>query len=355
MNPSVANTSTVPASAAGTRPLGLNGPTVSALGVGTWALGGPWTFDDRDAGWGEVDDDVSVAALHAAIDRGVTLIDTAAVYGTGHSERVVGRALAALPEQTQASITVATKFGLRFDERTRSGSGEDVRPEAIRAECDASLRRLGRDAIDVYQLHGGATDTATAERIVEVCEQLVAAGKVRNFGTAQDDPAIIEVFARSPHCVTVQTQANIFGWSPAVLDLARHHELTVLARSPLAMGLLSGRYRPDRRPAAGDVRLDTPWWTYFDDGAMEQWLARLDAVRELLTTGGRSLIQGSLAYLWALDPAIIPLPGIRSVEQATENADAMTFGPLPVDTADEITRLLADSPERHRPSTAAGE
>jgi aryl-alcohol dehydrogenase-like predicted oxidoreductase len=113
------------------------------------------------------------------------------------------------------------------------------------------------------------------------------------------------------------------------------------------MGLLSGRYRPDRRPAAGDVRLDTPYWTYFDDRAMEQWLARLDTVRDLLSTGGRSLVQGSLAYLWALDPAIIPVPGIRTVEQATENAEALAFGPLPADVAEKITHLLADSPERH--------
>ena len=347
MNPSASATSILPDFAVHPRRLGPDGPTVSPLGVGTWALGGPWTFNDRAAGWGEVDDEVSVAALHAAIERGVTLIDTAPVYGTGHAERVVGRALAALPEQTRSSITVATKFGLRFSEQTRSGSGEDVRPEAIRAECDASLRRLRRDVIDIYQLHGGATDTATAERVVEICEELVTAGKIKRFGTAQDDPATIEVFVRSPHCVSVQTQANVFGWSDAVLDLARAHRLTVLARSPLAMGLLSGRYRPDRRPAAGDVRLDTPYWTYFDDRTMEQWLARLDTVRDLLSTGGRSLVQGSLAYLWALNPAIIPVPGIRTVEQATENAEALAYGPLPADVAEKITHLLADSPERH--------
>ena len=123
---------------------------------------------------------------------------------------------------------------------------------------------------------------------------------------------MIEVFARSPHCATVQSQLNVFGWSARVLELAAAHDLAVLARSPLAMGLLSGRYTRDRRPAPGDVRLDTPWWTYFDDDAIGDWLGRLEQVRALLTIDGRTLVQGALGYLWALHPAVIPLPGIRT-------------------------------------------
>lgn len=329
-----------------TRPLGRSGPTTSALGVGTWALGGPFTFDGRDAGWGEVDDAVSVRALHTAIDAGVTLIDTAPCYGTGHAERVVGRALAELPGPTRDEIVVATKFGLVIDEASRSGGGTDVTPAKIVSECEDSLRRLGREAIDVYQLHGGAEDAAAATEVVATLEGLVAAGKVRWFGTSQDAPEVVEVFARSPHCVSVQSQVNVFGWTEDVLDLADRHDLAVLARSPLAMGLLGGRYDRGRRPAAGDVRLDTPWWTYFDDDAIGGWLGRLDQVRALLIVGGRTLVQGALGYLWALHPAVIPLPGIRTPEQAEENAYALTLGPLPADAAEQITALLADSPER---------
>ncbi len=192
------------------------------------------------------------------------------------TERVVGRALAALPAAARAAVRVATKSGLRIDEASRTGGGTDVRPAAIRAECDASLRRLGVDAIDRYQLHG----------------------------------------------------------------------LVALARSPLAMGLLSGKYDARNRPAPGDARLDAPWWTYFDEGSMQDWLRRLDAVRELLTTGGRTLVQGSPGYLRAVDPAIIPLPGVRTVQQAVENAEALALGPLPADVAAQVTTLLADSPER---------
>ncbi len=327
--------------------LGSTGPAVSALGVGTWALGGPFTFDGRDAGWGPVDDRISIRALHTAIDHGVTLFDTAPCYGTGHSERVVGRALATLPQSVADRIAVATKFGLVIDEDSRTGAGTDVRPDAIRAECEASLTRLGVEAIDVYQLHGGVDTAAGAESVVAVLTELVAAGKVRHFGTAQDDPQVIEVFARSPHCVTVQTQANVFGWTTAVLDAAHRHGLAILARSPLAMGLLGGHYHSGHRPAAGDVRLDTPWWSYFDDDAYDDWLTRLNAVRDLLTVGGRTLVQGSLGFLWALDPALIPLPGVRTPDQAAENAAALGHGPLPADATAEIITLMADSPERH--------
>lgn len=329
-----------------TRPLGRSGLTTSALGVGTWALGGPFTFDGRDAGWGEVDDAISVRALHTAFDAGVTLVDTAPTYGTGHAEHVVGRALAELPGAVRDRVVVATKFGLVVDEASRSGGGTDVRPETIRAECEASLRRLDREAIDLYQLHGGAETAAVAEVVVATLTELVAEGKVRFFGTAEDAPAVIEVFARSPHCVSVQSQVNVFGWTQGVLDLAAEQDLAVLARSPLAMGLLGGRYDRERRPAPGDVRLDTPWWTYFDEDAIGDWLDRLDQVRALLTVDGRTLVQGALGYLWALHPAVVPLPGIRTPEQAAENADALALGPLPADAAAQVTVLLADSPER---------
>jgi aryl-alcohol dehydrogenase-like predicted oxidoreductase len=182
--------------------------------------------------------------------------------------------------------------------------------------------------------------------VVATLDELVAEGKLRFFGTAVDAPEVIDVFARSPHCVSVQSQLNVFGWTQAVLDRATEHDLAVLARSPLAMGLLSGKYTRDRRPAPGDVRLDTPWWTYFDDDAIDEWLDRMDRVRALLTADGRTLIQGALGYLWSVHPAVIPLPGIRTPEQAAENAYALTLGPLPTDAAEQITTLLADSPER---------
>jgi aryl-alcohol dehydrogenase-like predicted oxidoreductase len=319
----------------------------SALGIGTWAIGGPFTSNGRPAGWGPVDDDESIRMIHVAVDAGVRLFDTADIYGTGQSERVLGRALAQLPAVLRDEVVVATKFGNVFDEATRAAGGQDVSPAAIRRACENSLRRLGVDSIDLYQLHGGVETAAEASAVVEVLEQLVGQGLIRAFGTSVDAPEVIATFGASQYGQTVQTQANVFGHNDAVLEVARQHDLAVLARTPLAMGLLTGKYTVGNRPPADDVRRDTPWWTYFDDDAMADWLQRLDSVRELLTTDGRTLAQGCLGYLWALDPAIIPLPGARTVAQAQENAAALTFGPLPEPTLKEISTLLADSPERH--------
>ena len=179
----------------------------------------------------------------------------------------------------------------------------------------------------------------------QLVEDLLAEGKIKSLGTSQDDAETVAVFARSDGCVAVQTQVNVFGWTAATLDAAHNYGLAVLARSPLAMGMLSGKYDTSR-PQPGDVRLDTPWWDYFDADTMPGWLQRLDAVRDLLTVGGRTLVQGALGYLLALDPSIIPLPGIRTVQQARENASVLAVGPLPQAETAEITALLADSPER---------
>ena len=324
--------------------LGGRGPRTSALGIGTWAIGGPFTVNGRAAGWGEVDDDVSVAALHAAFDAGVRLVDTADSYGAGHSERVVGRALRSLAPAARGEITVATKFGNVTDEATRSGGGIDVTPAGIGRACRASLDRLQVDAIDLYQLHTGAQTAAEAAEIIATLESLVDDGLVRWYGTAVEEPEVVRAFAAAPRAVTAQMQVNIFGWDSAALDAASSGGLTVLARSPLAMGLLGGRYDTARRPAPGDVRLDTPYWDYFDDDAMPGWLERVAAVRELLTTGGRTLAQGALCYLLAR--GVVPVPGARTPEQAAENSAALSFGPLDDTTAARVDELLADSPER---------
>jgi aryl-alcohol dehydrogenase-like predicted oxidoreductase len=330
----------------GRRKLGDRGPETSALGIGTWAIGGPWNFDGRPAGWGAVDDATSIRALQVAVDGGVRFIDTADCYGAGHSERVVGQAIAALPAAVRDEIVVATKFGNVTDEITRSGGGTDASPPYIQRACRASLRRLDLETIDIYQLHGGVSDAVEAEVVVATLEALVDDGLIRWYGTSVDAVEVIDAFAAAPHSVTVQTQVNVFGRTDAVLGASRRGGLAVLARSPLAMGLLAGTYDAARRPAAGDVRLDTPWWDYFDEDAMPAWLERLAAVRGLLTTGGGSLVQGSLRYLWGLDDAVVPIPGVRTPAQAAENAAALALGPLPGEVVEEVDRLLADSPER---------
>ena len=307
------------------RKLGKSGVQVSPMGLGCWAIGGPFEFDGRPAGWGEVDDAESVRAIRRALDLGVTFFDTADVYGCGHSERVLGEALS----ERRDEAVVATKFGLLFDEGTRTGGGADTSPAYIRSACEASLRRLETDRIDLYQLHGGAEDATSAEGVVEVLEELVGEGKIRSYGTSVDAPEVVRVFAKGEHCVSVQTQLNVFGADEEVIRICEQEGLAVVARTPLAMGLLTGKYAPGKNvPPDDDVRRDTPHWDYFDDATMEDWTEKVAAIREVLTEDGRTLAQGALAWIWSYSALTIPIPGFKSVSQVEQNAGAMRFGPL---------------------------
>ena len=317
-----------------TRTIGTR--TVPALGTGTWAMGGPWTFDGAAAGWGEVDDDESVATLHAAHEAGLRVVDTADAYGCGHAERVVGRAIASYRDD----VVLVTKVGLVTDEATRTGGGSDLSPAAVRRACEASLRRLGTDRIDVYLIHPGDVTPAVAADVVTVFEELVQEGKVLSYGSSAPDPAVVEVVVAGGHAVAVEGELNVLQRDAGVPGSAEAHGLTLLARTPLAMGLLSGRYRRPEDLPGGDVRRQTPYWTFFTEGRMDEWLARLEAVREVLTGGGRTLVQGALAYVWASSPAALPVPGARSVQQVREQAGALEHGPLTAEEVAEVDRLV---------------
>src|SRR5262245_61812971 len=165
------------------RPLGRSGIDVSPLGFGCWAIGGPFSYRDNPIGWGSVDDDESIRAIRRAVDLGITFFDTADVYGAGHSERVLGRALAGLRDR----VVIATKFGLPFDEQSKQIVGDDVRtPVDMRRALDASLTRLGTDRVDLYQLHLDDLPIAEADELRGTLEDLVAAGKIRGYGWSTD-------------------------------------------------------------------------------------------------------------------------------------------------------------------------
>ena len=315
------------------------GVQVSALGLGCWAIGGPWTFNGQPAGWGEVDVDESIRAIRHALELGVTLFDTADVYGCGHSERVLGRALAGRRDD----VVIVTKVGNRFDERTRTGGGNDVSPSYLRRACEASLRRLDTDRIDVYLIHDGLAAPEDVPAVVDVLEELVAAGKLRWYGSSMSDPAIVRAMAEGPHMVAVEHELNVLRGELEALSVAEELGLASLNRTPLAMGLLSGRYRPDALPAADDVRRNVPWWDFFDEGgAMERWLERIAEARGELTADGRSLVQGALGWIWGRSPAALPLPGFRTVAQVQENVAAAEHGPLPAERMERIRAILGE-------------
>ena len=321
---------------------------VPALGVGTWALGGDWVFDGKPAGWGAVDDEVSIAAIRAAYDGGVRLLDTADVYGCGHSERVVGRSVAPFRDD----VVLATKVGLVFDESTRTGAGQDLSPAYLRRACDASLRRLNTDVIDLYLVHPTPAPNQLTD-IVATFEELVAAGKIGAYGTSAPEPDVIAAIAAGEHGVAVQQELNVFSADTAALAACDQLDLAVLARSPLAMGLLSGKYSSPDDLAPGDVRRNTPWWTFFDDNRMAEWLKRIDLVRDVLTSGERSLVQGAIAYVWGRSNRAVALPGVRTVAQAEEQAGALTRGPLTAAQVAEIDALLQPPDSDQRAAGAA--
>ncbi|PZG16861.1 aldo/keto reductase [Nonomuraea aridisoli] len=321
-----------------TRTLGRSGIRVSPIGFGAWAIGGPFVSGGKPAGWGEVDDDESVAAVHRALDLGVTFFDTADVYGTGHSERVLARALAGRRDE----VVIATKFGNVFDPATRTVTGHDVSPAYIRQACRASLERLGTDRVDLYQLHVGDAPLEQVDDMIAALEDLVAEGLIRSYGWSTDDPARAAAFAKGPHCAAVQHQLNVLNDTPEMLAACDAHDLASVNRGPLAMGLLSGKYGPDTRLPMDDVRGDSPqWMTYFADGRpAPEFLAKLDAIRDVLTSGGRTLAQGALAWLLARSERTVPIPGIRTVAQAEQNAGALQHGPLDEAQLRQIDELL---------------
>jgi len=326
------------------RILGRSGIEVSDIGFGCWAIGGAFTMDGRPDGWGDADDDESVAALRRALELGITFFDTADVYGAGHSEEVLGRALAGHRDEA----VFATKFGYTFDTGQRAITGQDASPGYIGQACRASLRRLGTDRIDLYQLHIGDLQPGQVPEVLGTLEQLVTDGLIRAYGWSTDDPQRAAVFADGAHCAAVQHELNVLTDAPDMLAVCDRFELASINRSPLAMGLLTGKYGPASQLPADDVRTAQPWVDYFTDGRpAPEWLARLDAIREMLASGGRTLAQGALSWLLARSPRTVPIPGIRTVRQAEQNAAALRLGPMPPPEMTEVVQMLARDPLPH--------
>ncbi|MET7866152.1 aldo/keto reductase [Micromonospora taraxaci] len=322
-----------------TRTLGRSGITVSAIGMGCWAIGGPlWGEDRQPFGWGDVDDDESIRTIHRTLDLGVTLFDTASNYGAGHSERILGRALAGRRDD----VVIATKFGNVSEEATRRALGTDASPAFAVRSLEDSLRRLGTDHVDLYQLHINALPVPAALDLVDTLEALVDQGKIRAYGWSTDDPTSAEAFAAAgPHCAAIQHDESVLRDNAAVLAVCDTHDLASLNRGPLAMGLLTGS---TRAVGADDVRGRAPeWLEWFTDGRpTPRWATRVEQVRAALTADGRTLAQGALGWLLARSPRTVPIPGLRTVAQADENLATLALGPLDAEAYAEVERLLAD-------------
>lgn len=315
------------------RTLGRSGLQVSAMGLGCWAIGGPWKWLDGQGGWGDIDDNESIRAIHHALDSGINFFDTAANYGTGHSERILGRALAG----KRNKAVVATKFGFDVNEaEKRVTFRNDDHLLHVRAECESSLRNLNIDTIDLFQLHVWDYPFEKVPAMVDLLESLVSEGKIRYYGWSTDSAEGARLIAQGKHCVSIQHDLNVVLDAPEMLKVCEELNLASVNRSPLARGALSGKYAKGTTFPQNDVRNDD--WS--KDHFFAPTLNQLDAIREILTSNGRTLVQGALAWIWARSEKTIPIPGFKTVAQVDENAKAMQFGPLTVEQMKEIDLLL---------------
>jgi aryl-alcohol dehydrogenase-like predicted oxidoreductase len=317
------------------RTIGRSGISVSPMGLGCWAIGGPWQWLGNPGGWGEVDDAESQRAIHAALAAGINFFDTAANYGAGHSEDVLGQALAG----RRAEAVIATKFGFVVDEAGKSVSrfpNDDDVITNVRAACERSLRHLRTDYIDLYQLHVWDYPADLAAGLLGELEALVREGKIRAYGWSTDLPELARVFAGGEHCAAIQHDLNVMMDAPEILALCESQNLASVNRSPLARGALTGKYGPGVTFAQDDVRREQ--WSV--DRFFAPTIEKLDALREILTSDGRTLTQGALAWIWTRSEKTLPIPGFRSVAQVEENAGAMAFGKLGAQQMQAIDALL---------------
>jgi aryl-alcohol dehydrogenase-like predicted oxidoreductase len=286
--------------------IGLSSLKTSRIGLGTWAIGG-WM-------WGGTDEAQSIATIRAAVEHGITLIDTAPVYGFGRSEEIVGKALAQGGLRSQ--VQIATKVGLGW----RDGAVyRDSRPAHLRREIEDSLRRLRTDVIDLYQVHWPDFETSI-EETADTLRDLRREGKIREIGVSNYSPEQMDAFRAVASLEAVQSPYNLFEREieSDVLPYAKQTGLTVVSYGALCRGLLSGRMRPMTRFDGDDLRLVDP---KFSGARYRQYLAAVEALDKLARERfGKSVL--ALAIRWVLDQGpTIALWGARKPDQLAPLAD----------------------------------
>jgi aryl-alcohol dehydrogenase-like predicted oxidoreductase len=310
------------------RTLGRTGLRVSEVGFGAWAIGGPSKLGELEVGWGEVDDAMSLRAIDAAYDAGVTFFDTADVYGAGRSEALLGKALKAKRDR----VVIATKGG----NRTVDGRWlKDFSKGWIQEALDASLARLGMDYVDLYQLHS-PTDTADyRDETFEALKALKVQGKIRHYGVSVGPAAHGPWAIRNTRADTIQVVYNMLEREPEdeLLPLAQAQGVGIIARVPLASGFLTGKFAADVTFPGTDHRART-----YPPEKIRQIVGRVAKLKFLTEGRHKTLAQAALQYCLSHPAASAVIPGAKTPEQARANAAASDGFLL---TADEVARSRA--------------
>jgi aryl-alcohol dehydrogenase-like predicted oxidoreductase len=297
------------------RTLGRTGWKVSEISFGAWAIG---------SAWGKVDDRESLEALHEAIDRGVNFIDTADVYGDGHSERLVGK----LRRERSEKILVATKAGRRLSPHTADGYNKRNLTQFV----ERSLRNLRTDAIDLLQLHCPPTEVYYRPEVFEALDDFVKAGKIRHYGVSVERIEEALKAIEYPHVQSVQIIFNMFRHRPAELFFreAKRRKVGILARVPLASGMLTGKMTRQTKFSPEDHRAFNRHGEAFDVGETfsgVDYNTGLKAVEELkrLVPKGATISQFALRWILMFDAITCAIPGAKRPEQAAQNVAASSL------------------------------
>jgi aryl-alcohol dehydrogenase-like predicted oxidoreductase len=293
------------------RSLGSSGVMISTVGFGSWAVGGGgWSF-----GWGPQDDEASLAAMRHALECGVNWIDTAAVYGLGHSEEVVGRLLKEIPKSERP--LVFTKCGLIWDAKDPMAQAARVlRPESIRRECEASLRRLGVDRIDLYQFHWPDESGTPVEDSWGEMARLIDEGKVRLGGVSNFDVALLERCERIRHVDSLQPPFSLIHRDVAAAEIpwCAKHKTGIIVYSPMQSGLLTDRFDRQRvaKLAEDDWRRGS---AEFQEPNLTRNIALRDALRPIAESHKTTVSAVAIAWTLAWPGVSGAIVGARSPQQ----------------------------------------
>ena len=313
-----------------TKKLGYTDLQLTTVGLGAWAMGGPWLF-----GWGPQDDDQSIATIHRAMDEGINWIDTAPIYGHGRSETVVGRAL----RQIKQKPLIATKCGLCWDENHERITR--LKAESVRAECHDSLKRLGIDTIDLYQIHFYEPDEDIEEAWTEMAK-LLEEGKVRYIGVSNFSVEQIKRIQKIHPVASLQPPYSMLhrGVEDELLGYCQQNDIGVIVYSPMQRGLLAGKFNPERLAnlPEGDHRKTNPDFQQPQFGATLELVEQLKKIAE---RSGRTCSQLAISWTLRRSEVTAAIVGARKPDQITETAAASDYVLSPEDL-EEIEKLLAE-------------